>query len=145
MRVAASCVLLVGVVGCGGSYGPVATDMSSASMPSLSGRIEFLQRYVKFRRTYRTLDFHIVYRDNGGVVPGPSEWDVRLVAAVPPEELASWVPAGVSPVAAPNTDWLEAVPAGERASGTTEWYVGPGRVVGVDRVRSVVAYRSWKY
>jgi len=86
-----------------------------------------------------------VYRDNGGLVPGPSEWDVRLVATVPPEELTSWLPAGLSPVAAPNADWLEAVPAAETAPGMTEWYAEPGRVVGVDRVRSVVAYRSWKH
>ena len=107
-------------------------------------RLEFLQRYVRFRREYRELDFHVVYQSNGGGrVPGPSDWDIRLVAIVPPEELASWVPAGATTVSAFDSNWLDGVPGAERAATVTEWYSAPGRIIGVDRVRSIVAYHSW--
>ena len=109
-------VLLVSsLAGCGGSRGPASTDTSSASFPTRTERFEFLQRYVTFRRGYRELDFHIVYRDGGGgAVPGPSEWDIRVVAIVPAEELASWVPAGVKALAtADRTGW----PSSRGASG----------------------------
>ncbi len=142
-------VLLVSsLAGCGGSRGPASADTSSASFPTLAERVEFLQRYVTFRRGYRELDFHIVYRNGGGgrgAVPGPSEWDIRVVAVVPPGELASWVPAGVTAVASADRAWLAVVPGGERAAGITEWYVGPRSVVGIDRARSVVAYHRWAF
>ncbi|MGP0064476.1 MAG: hypothetical protein ACLQGP_12875 [Isosphaeraceae bacterium] len=144
MRVGAVWLLTVAVIGCDGSTGPSSTDTSSAAIPSLGQRVEFLQRYVTFRREYRALDFHVVYHNNGeGRVPGPSDWDIRLVAAVPPEELASWVPAGATTVSASDSNWLDGVPGAQRAAAVTEWYSAPGRIIGVDRVRSIVAYRSW--
>ena len=143
MRVGVAGLLLLVVTGCGPS-GPTTTDTSSESLPTLAERVEFLQRYVTFHRTYRELDFRIEYRDNSrGLVPGPSDWDIRLVAVVPPEELAAWVPPGVEPVrpTTAETSWLADVPGAERSAGITEWYGESGRMVGIDRARSVVAYR----
>ena len=34
--------------------------------PTLAERVAFLQQYVTFRRTYETLDFDIMYQNNGG-------------------------------------------------------------------------------
>jgi hypothetical protein len=137
-------LLVSSAAGCGGSRGPASTDTSTASFPTLAERVEFLQRYVTFRRGYRELGFHIHYRNGGGgAVPGPSEWDIRVVAVVPPEELTSWVPAGVTASASVDRAWLAIVPGAEWAAGITEWYVGPGSVVGIDRDRSIVAYRRW--
>lgn len=146
MRIGALWVLLVAVSGCGGASGPASTDTSSTAIPSLDERIEFLQRYVKFRRHYRALDFRVVYRNNsGGRMPGPSEWDIRIVADVPPQDLASWVPPGAAADPKPSTAWLAGVPGAERAAGVTEWYSSPGQAVGLDRARSVVAFRAWAY
>jgi hypothetical protein len=144
MRAVLVVLMVSTLAGCGGSRGPASTDTSSASFATVAERVEFLQRYVTFRRGYRELDFHIVYRNGGGgAVPGPSEWDVSIVAVVPHGELASWVRAGVTALASADRAWLAVVPGGERAARITEWYVGPGSVVGIDRVGSVVAYRRW--
>jgi hypothetical protein len=141
---AGSVLLLIGVfAGCDGWTGPASTDTSSDSLPSLEQRVEFLQRYVTYRRGYRDLGFHIVYHNNGSLPPGPSEWDIELVATVPPAELAAWVPAGVAAKPSVDTQWLADVPGAERAAGIREWYTRSGVVVGIDRKRSVVAYRNW--
>jgi hypothetical protein len=146
MRVSAIWLLTISVAGCGGRSGPATTDTSSASISSLDQRVEFLQRYVTFRRDYRELDFHVLYHNNGGgLVPGPSDWDIRVVAVVPPGELASWVPAGKMPVRATDVSWLVAVPGSKRTVGITEWYVESRKVVGIDRARSVMAYRCWAH
>ena len=144
MRAGLALLLTAALVGCGRPTGPASTDTSSDALPSLEQRVEFLQRYVTFRRGYRDLDFHVRYHNNsGGRVPGPSEWDIRLVATVPPAEIAEWVPTGVTPTPSADTQWLVGVPGAERAAGIREWYTGPGLVVGVDRDHSVVAYRRW--
>jgi hypothetical protein len=146
MRLGFAFLLTAALVGCSGQTRPASTDTSSDSLPSLEARVEFLQRYVTFRRGYNDLSFRVAYQNNGGgMVPGPSEWDIRLVAAVPPAELAEWVPAGVAAIPSTDTQWLVGVPGAERAAGIAEWYTGPGLVVGIDRKQSVVAYRRWAY
>lgn len=143
-RFGAVWLLTLAVAGCSATSGPTNTDMSSTSITSLQQRIEFLQRYVSFRRSYRELEFHISYHNNGGwLVAGPSDWDIRVVAIVPPTELVSWVPAGTKPVPKTDASWLARVPESERAIKITEWYVERGRIVGIDRAGSVVAYRCW--
>ncbi|MFT3787128.1 MAG: hypothetical protein QM770_13330 [Tepidisphaeraceae bacterium] len=104
-----------------------------------------MERYVTFRRHYESLDFDITYHNNGGMVPGPSEWDVRLVASVPENELDQWVPSGVKSVAAGESDWLKSVPTTVDTSNVGEWYVDGRRVVGIDRSRRVVVYRLYKF
>ncbi len=73
----------------------MSTDTSSESFATVADRVEFLQRYVTFRRGYRDLGLHIVYHNGGGGRrPGPSECDIRVVAVVPPGELARGCPPG---------------------------------------------------
>lgn len=140
-------LMMITSTGCGGPTGPTgppSTDTSSDALPSLERRVEFLERYVTFRRGYNDLGFHIAYHNNGGgMVPGPSEWDIRLVATVPPAELTAWVPSDLAPTPTADTQWLSGVPGEGHAAGIREWYIGPGSAVGIDRERSVVAYRRW--
>jgi len=137
-------VFLVGLLGCGNVPGPKSTDISSDSIPTLSDRITYLNEYVAFRRSYQALDFHIRFRNGGdGMIPSPSEWDIRIVAVVPPEELTKWIPLGVTATPTAERQWLESVPHADRAVGIREWYVSNNKVVGVDRESSVVAYRLW--
>ncbi len=57
-------VLLCAVVsvvlleGCGKS-GPASTNSTSAGLSTLKDQVDFLQRYVSFRRTYESLDFSV--------------------------------------------------------------------------------------
>lgn len=133
MRQAIVLLMATALVGCGGAAGPASTDTSSDALPTLKRRVEFLERYVTFRRAYSNLGFHIEYHNNGGMLPGPSEWDIRRVAVVPPTELAAWVPPGSAATPMPDTQWLAGVPGEERAAGINEWYTDAGLVVGIDR------------
>jgi len=125
------------------SSGPASTDTTSAAFATVADRTMFLNNYVTFRRTYETLDFDIMYQNNsGGMVPGPSDWDVRLVATVPASELQAWVPAAVNASTAPDVTWMKSVPTTLDLSSVSEWYIDGGRVVGIDRKKRIVAYRS---
>lgn len=137
-------VLISSLGGCGPSS-PPSTKTTSDTLPSLEQRVEFLQRYVTFRRSYRDLGFYIYDKNNGGgLVPGPSEWDIRLIAKVPPEELPQWLRADLVASPTAETDWLNGVPGADWATGIKEWYTRPGAVLGINRERSVVAYRLLK-
>lgn len=122
--------------------GPASTKATSAAYATVAERVKFLNEYVKFRRTYETLDFDIMYQNNGGgMVAGPSDWDVRLVATVPAAELQAWVPTGVNASTAPDAAWLKSVPTTLDLSGVSEWYIDGSRVVGIDRAKRIVVYR----
>jgi hypothetical protein len=150
LRFAFLLLALAPLPGCDrGATGPANTRTTSATLGTLAERTRFLERYVTFRRTYETLDFDVMFQDNGGGggVPGPSDWDVRLVATVPTAELNAWVPTGATtPTTAPSAadqDWLKSVPTALDLGGVTEWYVDGRRVVGIDRGRRIVVYRNW--
>jgi len=86
-------MLLPALSGCGASEsgGPPSTETRSTSMPKLADRVRFLQTYVTFDRQFEQLEFDIFYKNNGGgFVPGPSDWDIQLVAKVPQNELHLW-------------------------------------------------------
>ena len=122
------------------------TDTTSDQLPSLEARVQFVEVYVVAGRRYSELSFHIRFQDNsGGMVPGPSDWDFRLVASVTANELADWIPAGATPINKPELDWLATVPNSKRAAGITEWYKKGRTTIGIDRKQNIVAYRAMKY
>jgi len=128
--------------GCGGSSGPATTDTSSTRFATLAEKIEFLERYVQFRRTYKDLDFEIDFRNGGsGRVPGPSEWDIQIVARVPSAEIPSWTQ-GLNPTDEPEIDWLDDLPGRIDRSGLSAWFGSGGRLVGVDEENAIVVYRN---
>jgi hypothetical protein len=141
-------VVILSVVllsGCGKS-GPASTRTNSSQIQSLQERIDFLHKYVTFRRTYETLDFDIMYQNNGGIPPGPSDCDIRLIATVPATELQAWVPQGAQiTTQATDQDWLKSVPTTVDLSGVNEWYSQGRRTVGIDRLRRIVVYRLLVY
>ena len=141
--VTSTMICLMFMFGCG-SPAPVETVKRSTDFATLAERVAFLERYVTFRRTYRTLEFQVVHANHsGGVVPGPSEWDIRLVATVPAEELEAWIPAGVVAQSDPREPWLAEVPDAPMAGEFPQWYEEARRSVGVDRKGNRVAYRIW--
>lgn len=124
--------------------GPPTTNTTSSTLPTLAQRTNFLNRYVTFRRNYDTLDFNIAFLNNSrGTLPGPTEYDIRLIATVPESELQSWVPAGITATStALDTSWLKSVPTTLNLTGVTEWYITPGKQVGLDRANKTVVYRA---
>lgn len=144
MRLFSSLLLFLPLllVGCGESR---STDTSSAVFSSLKGKQAFLERYVNFRRSYEELAFHIFYSDGGGgMAPGPSEWNVRLFAVVPEEELGEWI-SGLKPVETADTSWVAEIPGGPKDVNFFEWFGESGRIVGIDRSGRRVLYRNWAF
>ncbi|MCY2938506.1 MAG: hypothetical protein NTV55_09130 [Planctomycetota bacterium] len=135
---------MIAVVSCSGvQTGPPSIIETSAARTGLAERIGFIEQYVKFRRKYEKLDYAVVYQNNGGgLVPGPSGWDIRLVAVVPASELDSWIPADARKTNGPALEWVQDLPGMIERRKITEWYRKSGIEVGLDRTQSVVVYRN---
>jgi hypothetical protein len=97
---------------------------------------------VNFRRTYEELEFAISFNDGGsGRVPGPTEWDIRLLAKVPVEEIADWT-AGLKATMEVDTSWVSRIPKAPPKLEGFGWATAGDRIVGIDRKQRVVAYRN---
>ncbi len=136
------CVLIIAFLflcGCNRDESKTA-HTTSAQFATLEEKTEFLRRYVSLTQHCETLDFSIDYHDNsGGLVPGPSDWDIRVVATVPEAELQEWIPTDTAPLEQePDRSWLASVPTEFDLSGM-EWY---GSNLGIDRQKRLVAFRS---
>lgn len=128
--------------GCAPS-GPKSANEKSTARPQLSERVAFIEQYVKFRRSYKSLEYDVEYHNNGGVVlSGPSEWDIKILAAIPPKEIYDWLPAAITPVQKPVPKWVTALPGNIATSGITEWYIDGKRLIGVDRENAIIVYRN---
>lgn len=133
---------MICVTGGGGSDGPPTTETSSTKFSTLSEKVAFLEQYVTFRRTYEDLDFVIAFHNNsGGLVPGPSDWDIRIIARVPSTDLGQWT-RGLHSTTAPDIKWLKALPRRLDYSGVSAWFQSGRLLVGVDEDNSIVVYRN---
>lgn len=130
------------VSGCGSSGGPATTATSSAKFSTLSEKVAFLEQYVNFRRSYEELEFMITYQNNsGGLVPGPSDWDMQIVARVPSVDLAEWSK-GLARTSSAEIDWLRAFNGKIDHTGVSEWFKSGNVLVGVDKENAIVVYRD---
>ena len=113
--------------------GPASVKETSAARAELADRIQFLENYVTFRRQYEQLDYDIMYQNNGGgMLPGPSDWDIRLIAVVPESEIEAWVPKDAEKKINVSPTWLQDLPGTIERDGIAEWYRSSGRVIGID-------------
>ena len=116
------------------------TDTVSSKFTTLAEKQEFLERYVKFRRSYDDLHFALSYIDGGsGMVPGPTEWNVRVFAVVPAGEIDQWID-GLSVVSDPELDWISDIPKAPTDLSRYKWYEGDRVIVGIDRESRTVLY-----
>jgi len=67
------------------------TDTRSAELPSSTDRVAFLGRYLKLRAPVSDAVFHVVFHDNGGIPPGPSDWSIVAALQVSPGDEAAWL------------------------------------------------------
>jgi hypothetical protein len=138
--------LLIGAAfaGCSNTpSGPASVTETSARRSELAGRVRFIENYVTFRRKYEKLEYDVMYQNNGGgMVPGPSEWDVRLIAVVPPADVDGWIPKDVQKDDGLAPQWLRDMPGSIKKDEVTQWYRKAGIEVGIDRAHSIVAYRN---
>ncbi len=76
------------VVGC--SQSSLTTDTYSSKFNSDQQKIEFLTKYLKLPTPIETTEFHIVYHDNSGIPPGPSDWRIQSIIKTSPSNLKIW-------------------------------------------------------
>lgn len=132
-------VMLLPTMACGESK---STDTSSAAFKTVAEKQAFLERYLKVRRTYEKVEFHIDYKDGGdGLLPSPTDWDIRIVATVPADEMDAWT-AGLKPGKQPDAKWLAKVPNAPKELGSMEWFMDRTRLVGIDRKNRMIVYRN---
>ena len=76
------------------------TNTDSRSLPGEQERLAFLARYLRSKSPIEDAEFIIRYQDNSkGMVPGPSDWDIRAVLQVGNQTAAwhaGWVPCASS-------------------------------------------------
>ena len=129
-------ILILLLVGCKKSK---STNTSSEEFGTLSERKEFLEQYVSFRRGYDELHFNLNFMDGStGMVPGPTEWDIRIFAIVPEEEIELWSE-GLAECGEPELSWTSAIPSAPTDYSQYVWYEGAKVTVGVKpRSRAIV-------
>lgn len=138
-------LLIVLLTGCSPDTqsGPKSVSELSTARPQLTDRIMFIEQYVTFTRAYLKLEYDVEYHNNGGgMIPGPSDWDVKILAVVPADEIDEWIPAGTSKTDKDPPDWLLVMPGNISTNNVTEWYTRGNSVVGIDRKTSTIAYRN---
>lgn len=134
---------MICLLSCCSSHGPQTTNTSSTKFNTLSEKVEFLEQYVRFKRTYKTLDFVIVYQNNSeGFVPGPSDWDIRIIAKIPSDEVEQWIK-GMEMTDSLDLDWLGVFSITIDKAGISKWYQSDGCIIGVDEKNSIIVYRNW--
>ena len=94
------------------------TDTRSASLHGDRAKIEFLKRYLVLPSAVEATEFHIVFRENNkGLMPGPSDFDIRAVVKVPPDEVGLWSKDMGSPKPSFDVAWAyELLPKEDRWS-----------------------------
>jgi len=76
------------------------TDTWSSEFTGIDEKLAFLTEYLIMPSEVLDAEYHIVYHDNStGLIPGPSDWDVRVALKIKAEELPLWTDGfdGVSP------------------------------------------------
>lgn len=131
------------VAGCSDNSGPPTVSETSSATAVLAERVEFIEKYVKFRRKYKQLEYDVSYLNGGSFVPGPSEWDIRIVAMVDPNEIDQWTIPEKRNLNMETPEWVNSTAQTLEVDGISEWYTDGGRTVGIDRERGVVAYRNF--
>jgi hypothetical protein len=132
-------MFMLNLISCGKGK---STDTASTAFTTVAERQEFLERYVKFRRSYEDVHFRISFTDgDSGLVAGPTEWNIRLTATVPADEIDQWID-GLGEVKLPDLEWIPDVPNAPTNLSDFKWYQDDKRTVGVNRVSRTVLYRN---
>ncbi len=122
-------------------------ETKSSEFSSLSEKILHIEKYVSFRRKYKNLDFNINYHDNStGAISAPSDWDIRIIAVVPKNEISSWLSGMKLSIKPIDQRWLQDIPSNINYQYISEWYELYGQeFVGIDRENGIVVYRNTTY
>ncbi|MCL2812897.1 MAG: hypothetical protein FWD25_13545, partial [Clostridia bacterium] len=68
------------------------TNTKSSVFDSKSEKIEFLKKYLLTYSEIADAEYHIVFYDNStGLIPGPSDWDLKVAIKISPTEIDGWL------------------------------------------------------
>ena len=117
------------------------TDTKSTELTTEGEKIEFLGRYVTFKSAVSQTVFHIIYYDNsGGLVPGPSDWDIRAVMRV--EDVTGWIE-GKTVVDSADFSWAEGLLTDElRPTSQPIYYTNQTTTIAVFEPEQIIYFRS---
>lgn len=119
------------------------TDKRSSQFATEEARLAFLQRYAKLITPVQATEFHIIYHDNsGGLVAGPSDWDIRALLKVRPDDMPKWT-ANLQPASPDQIDltWAKSFGAQNpawRLTSQPQVYQKTGMVVALFAPESIV-------
>ena len=122
------------------------TETRSADFRTDAEKLAFLDQYLVFHSAVEATEFFIVYRDNStGLVPGPSDWDIRAVLKLDRADVPRWT-GGMQQVAADSVDlsWGYALLSDEprwQISSQPAVYRSPGAILAVFEPEGVVFAR----
>ena len=120
----------------------------SDAFTTLEQKIGLLKKYVNLNgKNFKTLDYHIIYQDNStGMVPGPSDWDICIIAEIPETEISVWIEGLKTLTEHPNMDGFERVSTKIDYTKINEWYhLSGSSFVGLNRKKRILVYRSHTY
>ena len=67
------------------------TDTWSSYFENKDEKLAFLSEYLVMHSEVLDAEYHVVYHDNsGGLIPGPSDWDIKVALKVAPERIPLW-------------------------------------------------------
>ena len=87
------------------------TDKWSVEFSDAEEKLNFLAEYLNMPSEIIDAEYHIVYHDNSqGLVPGPSDWDIRAALKINPDNIALWTE-GFEPASPEEIDfaWWEGI------------------------------------
>ena len=144
-----SCCLLILLSSCSSNLktsrpqnlGPPTVSQLSTERSTLEERIAFIEQYVTFRRSYLDLEYDVFYQNNGGgLVSGPSDWDIRILAVVPSGDVDDWISPQAQQIERNLPEWLDRMPGTIATRGINEWYADGSSVIGIDRAAAIILY-----
>jgi hypothetical protein len=142
IRLLAIAAVMLSLTSCGrGAAADLTTDTKSADLATEAEQIEFLARYVTLKSAVSQTEFHIIYHDNsGGLVPGPSDWDIRTVMLV--EDTAPWID-GKTQIDSADFTWADSLLTDElRPSSPPIYYTNPTTTIAVFEPEQIIYFHS---
>ena len=120
------------------------TRTSSGNFKTLSEKKKFLEKYVTFTRTYKKLEFNIIYQNNSsGLVPGPSDFNISIYANVPKNEINFWINGLTISSTPKELSWVNSIPNSNKIDlGSLKWYTKGAKFVAISNNQDVLYKNS---
>jgi hypothetical protein len=106
------------------------TDTVSSQFATNQEKIAFLERYLKLPTKIEAAEYHIIYHDNStGRVPGPSDWDMRVVVKVASEDMLTWLESLTATTEPFDINWVYELAKDWKLTSTPRFFTGDKRAV----------------